>query len=51
MDSIQELMSVQDFAEQMTKNVPIGANKIYALVKEPGFPSIKELSQNNLINM
>ena len=38
---IQNLMSVQDFAEQMTKNVPMGANKIYALVKQPGFPSVK----------
>ena len=25
----------------MTKNVAIGANKIYAMVKEPGFPSVK----------
>ncbi len=41
MNYIQELMSVQDFAEQMTKNVPIGANKIYRMVKEPGFPSVK----------
>ena len=41
MDNIQNLMSVQDFAEQMTKNVAIGANKIYAMVKEPGFPSVK----------
>ncbi len=41
MEHIQDLMSVQEFAEQMTKNVAIGANKIYALVKEPGFPSVK----------
>jgi len=41
MEHIQNLMSVQEFAEQMTKNVSIGKNKIYALVKEPGFPSFK----------
>ena len=41
MNIVQNLMSVQDFAEQMTKNVAIGANKIYAMVKEPGFPSVK----------
>ena len=41
MEPIQNIMSVQDFAEQMTKNVAIGANKIYAMVKEPGFPSVK----------
>lgn len=41
MENIQNLMSVQDFAEQMTKNVAIGANKIYAMVKQPGFPSVK----------
>ncbi len=41
MNKIQDLMSVQEFAEQMTKNVAIGANKIYAMVKEPGFPSVK----------
>ena len=38
---IQNIISVQDFAEQMTKHVALGANKIYAMVKEPGFPSIK----------
>ncbi len=41
MDTIQNLMSVQDFAEQMTKHVAIGSNKIYSMIKEPGFPSIK----------
>lgn len=41
MNIIPNLMSVQDFADQMTKNVPIGANKIYRMVKEPGFPSVK----------
>lgn len=41
MEHIQNLMSVQDFAEQMTKNVSIGTNKIYAMVKEPEFPSVK----------
>ena len=41
MEHIQNLMSVQDFAEQMTKNVSIGTNKIYAMVKEPGFPSVR----------
>ena len=41
MEIIQNLMSVQDFAEQMTKNISIGTNKVYAMVKEPGFPSVK----------
>lgn len=41
MENIQNLISVQDFAERISKNVPFGANKIYAMVKEPGFPSIK----------
>jgi len=41
MEIIQNLMSVQDFAELMSKNVAFGTNKIYGLVKEPGFPSIK----------
>lgn len=41
MENIQNLISVQEFAEQISKNVPFGANKIYAMVKEPGFPSIK----------
>ena len=41
MDNIQNLISVHDFAEQMCKNVGIGPNKIYGLVKEPGFPSVK----------
>ena len=41
MEHIQNLMSVQDFAEQMTKNVSIGKNKIYAMVKKPGFPSVR----------
>ena len=40
-NNIQNFISVQDFAEQMSKNVPIGISKIYAMVKEPGFPSIK----------
>ena len=29
MEHIQNLMSVQEFAEQMTKHVAIGQNKIY----------------------
>ena len=41
MSNIQNLISVQEFAEQISKNVPFGTNKIYAMVKEPGFPSIK----------
>ena len=41
MDNIHNLVSVQDFAEQISKNVSFGANKIYAMVKEPGFPSVK----------
>jgi len=41
MDNIQNLVSVQDFAEQMSRNVPFGTNKIYSMVKEPGFPSVK----------
>ena len=41
MNNIQNLMSVQDFSEQMTKNVAIGQNKIYEMVKQPGFPSVK----------
>ena len=41
MANFQNLISVHDFAEQISKNVPFGANKIYAMVKEPGFPSIK----------
>lgn len=40
-NNIQNFISVQDFAEQMSKNVPIGISKIYAMVKEPGFPSVK----------
>jgi len=40
-DNIQNFISVQDFAEQMSKNVPFGTNKIYAMIKEPGFPSVK----------
>ncbi len=41
MESIQNLVSVQEFAEQMTKHVNIGANKIYGMVREPGFPSVR----------
>ena len=41
MDNIQNLVSVQKFAKQMSKNVAFGVNKIYAMVKEPGFPSVK----------
>ncbi|MBQ6382080.1 MAG: helix-turn-helix domain-containing protein [Clostridia bacterium] len=41
MEKIMDIMSVQEFAELMTKNVPMGQNKIYAMVREPGFPSIK----------
>ena len=41
MEFIQNLMSVQEFAEQMTKHVPFGSNKIYAMVREPGFPALK----------
>lgn len=41
MATFHELISVQDFIEQMSQSVPIGDNKLYALVKEPGFPSIK----------
>ena len=41
MNGIPNLISVQDFAEQLSKNVPFGVNKIYAMVKEPGFPSVR----------
>ena len=41
MDNIQNLVSVRKFAEQMSKNVAFGVNKIYEMVKEPGFPSVK----------
>ena len=41
MEKILNLLSVQQFAEQMTESVAIGKNKIYQLVREPGFPSVK----------
>ena len=41
MEHIRNLITVQDFAEQITQNISIGANKIYAMVREPGFPSVK----------
>ena len=41
MGSFPKMISVSDFAEQLSKNVAIGINKIYALIKEPGFPSVK----------
>ena len=41
MKFIQNLMSVQDFAEQMNESIGMGINKVYALVKEPGFPSVR----------
>ncbi len=41
MEHIQDLISVQDFAKQMKASVGIGETKVYAMVKEPGFPSVK----------
>lgn len=41
MNQLYKLMSVQEFAKEISKTVPIGLNKIYKLAKEPGFPSIK----------
>ena len=41
MEQMHELISVQDFIEQISRSVPIGNGKLYALVKEPGFPAIK----------
>ena len=41
MKHIENLISVQEFAEQLSKSIAIGTNKVYALVKEPGFPSVK----------
>ena len=41
MEQFHELISVQEFIERMSQHVPIGTNKLYALVKEPGFPAIK----------
>lgn len=40
MEGLHELISVQEFIEQMCRMTTIGKNKLYALVKEPGFPSI-----------
>ena len=41
MEHLQNLIPVQEFAEQMKKSIAIGSNKVYDLVKEPGFPAIK----------
>ena len=41
MKYIQNLMSVQDFAEKMNQSIGIGINKVYTMVKEPGFPSVR----------
>ena len=38
---MHELISVQEFIDRISRSVPIGNNKLYALVKEPGFPAIK----------
>lgn len=35
------LMTVQDFAELMNKSIGMGAAKVYAMVKQPGFPSVR----------
>ncbi len=41
MEHIQNLIPAQDFAEQLKKSIQIGTNKIYALMKEPGFPAVR----------
>ena len=41
MEQFHELISIQEFIERMSQHVPIGGNKLYALVKEPGFPAIR----------
>ena len=41
MEHIRNLISVQEFAKQITQSISIGANKIYTMVREPGFPSVK----------
>lgn len=39
--ALPNLMSASKFVEQLSKEHYIGKNKAYALVKEPGFPSVK----------
>lgn len=41
MEHVQNLISVQTFYEQLKKNIPISMNKVYTLVKTPGFPSVR----------
>ena len=41
MDINMNLMTVQDFAELMNKSIGMGTAKVYAMVKEPGFPSVR----------
>ena len=41
MEQMHELISVQEFIDRISRSVPIGMNKLYALVKEPGFPAIR----------
>lgn len=41
MEQIHELVGVVEFAKMFSAKVPIGINKIYGLVKQPGFPSLK----------
>ena len=43
MGKFQQLMSVAEFIESFNESVTnsIGINKLYALVREDGFPSVK----------
>ena len=43
MSKFPQLMSVPEFIEQFNESIngSVGANKIYALIREKGFPSVK----------
>ena len=40
-EQTHELIFWQEFIERISRSVPIGMNKLYSLVKEPGFLAIK----------
>lgn len=41
MPILPNLMIASKFVEQLSKELHIGINKSYALIKEPGFPSVR----------
>ncbi len=43
MTNIQKLISPSEFIELLNESMttPIGKNKVYELIQQPGFPSVK----------